>query len=62
MILFSVIWSRYVNPKHVTLYMYTWVDSEQETSVDKTTDTHIEEEWRQQTLLEEENRLKQLNI
>ena len=42
--------------------MYTWVDSEQETSGDKTTDAHIEEEWRQQTLLEEENRLKQLNI
>ena len=42
--------------------MYTWVDSEQESSSDKTTDTDIEEEWRQQTLLEEENRLKQLNI
>ena len=42
--------------------MYTWVDSEQETSGDKTSDTHIEEEWRQQTLLEEANRHKQLNI
>ena len=40
---------------------YTWVEPDQETSGDKTTDTYIKEQWRQQTLLEVENRLRQLN-
>ena len=43
---------------------YTCVEPDQETYGDKTTDTYIKEQkeqWRQQTLLEVENRLRQLN-